>query len=179
MRDLGGDEDWSYRYIEPDPTENHHLADNGTRQRLLEEREGLVRRYESATLRWLDSSSSNIGGGGGGEDQKNASSSIDQIRSDRNQTAELLRASYWELDPYLRARTIYDRTGIIGDGGRLQFYHPPSSSSSSSSTSSTSSPSSSSSINPSAGLDLRHQNQSQHQDQPTFVHGKSDSDDLD
>ena len=33
-----------------------------------------------------------------------------------------LRNNYWELDPYVRSRTILDRTGVIKGGGRTDFY---------------------------------------------------------
>jgi len=33
-----------------------------------------------------------------------------------------LREDYWHLDPYIRARSYYDRVGMINPGGKLQFY---------------------------------------------------------
>ncbi len=36
--------------------------------------------------------------------------------------AERLAENYWRLDPFLRARSLYDRTGVIGLEGRLDFY---------------------------------------------------------
>ena len=33
-----------------------------------------------------------------------------------------LRDNYWTLDPYVRARTILDRTGVIKGHGEVDFY---------------------------------------------------------
>ena len=33
-----------------------------------------------------------------------------------------LRDSYWQMDPYLRARCLYDRMGVIQPGGKINFY---------------------------------------------------------
>ncbi|KAJ9658914.1 phosphatidylinositol transfer protein csr1 [Coniosporium apollinis] len=107
-RELGGDEDWEYRYVEPQPGENDAMKDVQSRQRLVEEREGLVRRYEELLLDWI---------GGGGEAAGRS--------EERNRIAEELRRNYWNLDPYVRARSLYDRTGVIQRGGALQFYPPP------------------------------------------------------
>lgn len=34
---------------------------------------------------------------------------------------EELRKNYWLLDPYLRAKSWYDRTGVVSDGGRIDL----------------------------------------------------------
>jgi hypothetical protein len=35
---------------------------------------------------------------------------------------EKLREQYWVLDPYIRARSLYDRLNIIQGGGKIEFY---------------------------------------------------------
>ena len=40
----------------------------------------------------------------------------------RGEVAERLRIGYWKLDPYIRARSLYDRTGVIRNGGQVQHY---------------------------------------------------------
>jgi hypothetical protein len=105
LKDLGGDEDWTYQYIEPAPGENDAMKDIDTRDRLLADRKKIVKDYENATLDWIR---------GRGESA--------EIKTKRNEIANSLRDDYWRLDPYVRARSYYDRVGMLNSGGRLQFY---------------------------------------------------------
>jgi hypothetical protein len=114
-RELGGDEDWVYKYPEPVPGENDAMKDIAAREKIEADRKAIVSRYEETILDWVLSSSSKT---------------AEQRRRDRDVLAEDLRSNYWTLDPYVRARTLYDRMGVVGEGGRLAFY--PSSSSSTS-----------------------------------------------
>ncbi|KAK3642117.1 phosphatidylinositol transfer protein csr1 [Elasticomyces elasticus] len=100
-RELGGAEDWTYTYVEPLPNENSAMDDALAREKVQAERVELVSSYEHETLSW-------ISGEGSGEG--------------RGRLAQRLRENYWRLDPYVRARSLYDRTGVIGVGGRLDFY---------------------------------------------------------
>jgi hypothetical protein len=104
LKELGGDEDWSYTYVEPVPGENDTMKDVATRDKLQAEREKLVEAWEKATLEWIE-----------GKDG-------DGIKARRTELAAKLREDYWRLDPYLRARTLFDRTGVIGKGGKVDFY---------------------------------------------------------
>lgn len=79
-----------------------------TRDKLLQERAAIVIEYEDATKEW-------IAGAKAGEKR-------------RADLAEKLRKGYWVLDPYVRARSIYDRTGLIREGGEVCFYDDPKSS---------------------------------------------------
>lgn len=100
-KELGGDEDWTYKYVEPVEGENERMKDTGTREKVLAERKELVSSYESETLAWVH-------GEDGGEG--------------RGRLAQRLAENYWRLDPSVRARSLYDRTGVIGNGGQLDFY---------------------------------------------------------
>ncbi|KAI9871276.1 MAG: hypothetical protein M1830_003116 [Pleopsidium flavum] len=108
LKELGGDDDWTYEYMEPKSGENHRMSDDATKTRLLSERESTVQDFEKATLAWLSSNKTM-------EDRKS-------LQERRETIAAYLRDGYWQLDPYIRARTVYDRTGIIKEGGRLDFY---------------------------------------------------------
>ena len=108
IKELGGADPWTYQYVEPDAEENKRMLDETTRQKLLQEREAVVKDYESATQEWIRSPRSS--------------------QQKRNELAEKLRTGYWQLDPYLRARTLYDRTGMIREGGNVQYYSTSSSS---------------------------------------------------
>jgi hypothetical protein len=104
LKELGGEEDWSYKYLEPSPGENDRMKDTATRDKLLLEREDIVKQYESATKNWID-----------GTDVATA-------KETRLKLANNLRDGYWILDPYVRARSYYDRVELIGPGGKPQFY---------------------------------------------------------
>jgi len=106
IKELGGKEDWSYEYIEPIPGENDTMKDTAMRDKLLMDRERIVEDYEQATLEWINSG---------------AAMSSD-IRVKRDRIANSLKIDYWRLDPYIRARSYYDRIGLINPGGRIQFY---------------------------------------------------------
>lgn len=106
IKELGGTEDWAYNYIEPVPGENDKMKDTATRDKLLLEREDAVKAYEKETLEWIHS-------------KETDATSLKQKRHD---LAATLRDGYWVLDPYVRARSYYDRSGLIGEGGVAHFY---------------------------------------------------------
>jgi len=105
MRDLGGEEDWSYHYIEPVAGENDKMKDTATRDQILEGRNTIVAAYEKATVDWVEHNG----------DQT-------EVSKRRHEIANELRDNYWKVDPYIRARTLYDRIGMINPGGKLNFY---------------------------------------------------------
>jgi len=106
IKELNGSEDWAYNYVEPVPGENDKMKDTETKEKLLAERNIIVKNYENATLEWIH----------GGE------KSVEELRTRRNELASKLRDDYWKIDPYIRARSFYDRTGLINPGGKIQFY---------------------------------------------------------
>ncbi|KAL8909297.1 MAG: hypothetical protein Q9207_000307 [Kuettlingeria erythrocarpa] len=108
IKELGGDDPYEYRYVECNPGENDQMSDETTRQRLVEERAGTVREYEEVTQEWI-------------ADSQNRAA----LQQKRNDLAERLRSGYWQLDPYVRARSLYDRTGLIREGGLIQYYGEP------------------------------------------------------
>lgn len=110
IKELGGDDPWTYQYVEPIAGENQLLSDGVTRQRLLDERAAVVKDYESTTQQWIHDPNSTV-----------------TLQQKRSELTMRLRTGYWELDPYLRARTLYDRTGIIREGGQIQYYPSPNS----------------------------------------------------
>ena len=104
---LGGEDPWSYKYVESSIGENKLMEDTATRDKLLTERSSIVKNYETATLSWINNKP--------GDD-------LAAIKSQRNNIAKQLREDYWRLDPYIRARSYYDRTGMIQTGGAIHFY---------------------------------------------------------
>jgi hypothetical protein len=109
-KDLGGDEDFTYEYIEPQPDENAQMEDTAKRDELLAERNEIVSKFNSATLSWIAASSKN-------DAEKSA-----ELKKQRNEMVTQLSDSYWKLDPYLRARCLYDRQGVIKKNGEIDYY---------------------------------------------------------
>jgi hypothetical protein len=113
LKELGGDEDWSYSYVESDPSENTIQSNAELRDQLLAARSEIVRKYETTVLDWIQSAN---------KEAANEKASLEAVRVQRDALAEDLKKNYWDLDPYLRARSYYDRTGIISRDGALDFY---------------------------------------------------------
>jgi CRAL/TRIO domain len=104
--ELGGDEQWEYSYLEPVEGENERMKDTETRRRLEEERERDVVEFQKKTIAWI-----NMVSNGGVE-----------VAQERDRLAKRLNENYWALDPLIRARSLYDRQGMIGRGGEINFY---------------------------------------------------------
>lgn len=102
----GGKDPWTYNYVGPVSGENAKMDNDDFREKLMEGRRKVVREYEAVTQHWMHSTGSS------------------EVVERRKALTEELRAGYWELDPYVRARTFYDRTGMIRFGGGVQFYPP-------------------------------------------------------
>lgn len=108
LKELGGEEDWEYEYIEPKPHENDKLHNTATRNTILEERKKLGGDFFAVTTEWILTSQ--------------ADSGLESVKSRRDEAIKKLSDNYWELDPYVRSRTILDRTGVIQGGGKTEFY---------------------------------------------------------
>lgn len=103
IEELGGDDPYTYEYIEPRAGEDAKMADDATRKRLLDERAVQVGDFENATLDWI-------------RDPQPAT------QQKRTELVAQLRTGYWQLDPYVRARTLYDRIGMVPGAGVIQHY---------------------------------------------------------
>lgn len=107
LKELGGDEDWEYKYVEPVAGENDKMKDAETRDRLVKAREELVKEFEAETLKWIKTPE--------GEEGK-------KTKARRDELAAKLKVDYWNLDPYVRARSLYDRTGALKSDGNVDWY---------------------------------------------------------
>lgn len=107
IKELDGDEDWEYTYLEPEPGENDKMKDTTTRDKLLAEREHIYRAFEETTAQWVLS---------------NDAEQVKTVREKRENIAKQLREHYWRLDPYVRARSLYDRSGMLRANGTVDFY---------------------------------------------------------
>lgn len=110
MKELGGDEDWEYKYAEVQPGENDKMEDTETRDALLVQRQDLAREIQESTIEWIRASF------------KKETETAQAAKEKRNGQIEQLRKQYWELDPYVRARSLYDRLDIIKGQGKIEFY---------------------------------------------------------
>lgn len=113
MKELEGDENWEYKYTEFKAGENKAMDDTAKRDELIGQRQETARELERATVEWITACD---------QDDKNAISVAKQKRAD---LIEQLGRQYWELDPYVRARSLYDRNSVIQPGGKIEFYPAP------------------------------------------------------
>ncbi|KAL7784131.1 hypothetical protein V8C37DRAFT_413490 [Trichoderma ceciliae] len=109
LKELGGDEDWEYKYVEPVAGENDLMKDIEAKENLTGDRGKLVKEYEDATVQWIHKSEG---------DSKD-------VLAKRDDLATQLKVNYWKLDPYLRARSLYDRQGILQGIVGAKWYEAP------------------------------------------------------
>ncbi|KAE8152882.1 CRAL-TRIO domain-containing protein [Aspergillus avenaceus] len=110
VKELGGDEEWNYEYVDPEPNENAKMDDASTRDSLLDERQRIGGEVFDTTSKWLAAKN------------KGNLSDASLQQDHRADIIMRLQESYWKLDPYVRSRTVLDRTGVIQDYGRIEFY---------------------------------------------------------
>lgn len=106
-KEMDGEDPWAYEYIEPVIGENKKLEDTATRDKLSEVRDALYEEYEQKTYSWMR--------------EKDAAKRT-AINNERNEIAKKLKDGYWVLDPYIRARSLYDRVGILEPNGKADHY---------------------------------------------------------
>ncbi|RAL03788.1 CRAL-TRIO domain-containing protein [Aspergillus ibericus CBS 121593] len=110
MKELDGDEDWAYQYVEPQPDENKLQEDTAKRDEMVAERQQLAQELQDVTIEWISST------------KKKDESTVKAVIEKRKDLVDRLRAQYWELDPYARATSLYDRLDVIQGGGKIEFY---------------------------------------------------------
>lgn len=110
-RELAGDEDWEYKYIEPKEDENKIMEDTSTRDSLMFERLVTGIRMLAATAVWIGATTFSKG--------KEDKATVEELKSRRDTIIEDFRQNYWRLDPYLRQRAIIDRTGVLKPDGTV------------------------------------------------------------
>ncbi|KAE8350858.1 CRAL/TRIO domain protein [Aspergillus coremiiformis] len=109
-KELEGDEDWEYSYVEPQPGENETMKDTAKRDELVNERQQLAKELQDATIDWISAS------------RKKDDAATRAAVEKRKIIIERLRVQYWEIDPYLRATSLYDRLNVLQGGGKINFY---------------------------------------------------------
>lgn len=77
-------------------------------QKLEKERNDLIAEYEAVTREWMNT----------GKDAPR------ELVKKRKMLMHKMRAQYWELDPYIRGRSVYHRHGNIVGNGLVTFDYP-------------------------------------------------------
>ncbi|KAJ5662470.1 uncharacterized protein N7477_010086 [Penicillium maclennaniae] len=110
IKELEGDENWEYNYVEVKEGENKLMEDTETRDKLLAERQVLAKEIQGVTIEWIRASF------------KKETEAASAAKAKRDGLIEELRKQYWVLDPYIRARSLYDRLNIVKGDGKIEFY---------------------------------------------------------
>ncbi|KAF8250113.1 CRAL/TRIO domain-containing protein [Wilcoxina mikolae CBS 423.85] len=108
IKEIGGDEDWEYTYVEPTEGEDEALKDTARLASLQPARDAVVKEYEQLTREWIAAA---VG-----------SAESNEKKNKKDELAKKLAIGYWEMDKHLRGRTVYDRTGVLGPDGSVNFY---------------------------------------------------------
>lgn len=107
IKELGGDEQWEYKYIEPVAGENDVMKDEKGKEAVMTERREIADKFEAVTRKWVATS---------------PGPEAEELKKERDELAKQARVNYWKLDPYVRARSMYDRAGIICGGAKTNWY---------------------------------------------------------
>lgn len=112
VQELHGKENWSFEFVEPIEGENAKMEDTATRDVIYAERRSIGTELLNATSEWI---------------KAKTPEELDKANSRREAAIVNLHLNYWTLDPYVRGRNLLDRTGVIQEGGKIDFYPNPNS----------------------------------------------------
>lgn len=97
-KECDGTDDYVYQYIEPKEGENAAQSDTASRDKYLQERKDIVKQFNQNSIQWIE-----------GQD----------VYAERTKITLDLHLNYFRLDPYIRARSLYDRLGLIRSHNQL------------------------------------------------------------
>lgn len=110
LKELGGPKDFEYKYIEPQPDENAAMKDTAKRDEIKARYLEISSELQELTRSWIVAS------------VKGDKTEGESVKAKREELAGKLSRTYWELDPYIRARSYYDRVGMLKGDGKVVFY---------------------------------------------------------
>lgn len=97
---LGGSSRYHYKWTPPRDDDDAPLRDFRTRHKLLSLRSSQYDTLEKLTVDWIQ--------------EPDFRESL-RLFTDRQLCLDDLAISYWQLDPYVRSRSVFDRHGILGE----------------------------------------------------------------
>lgn len=102
---MGGTLDWEWEYNEPMEGENDLMKDTATRDAIREEHEQIAKQWINVTQQWCNSPS-------------------DDLEYRRIVLMMQLRLKWYQLDPYIRARTVYNRKKVLRNDFLVTWEYP-------------------------------------------------------
>lgn len=115
-KELGGDQEFEYKYIEPAADENKAMQDKEKGDAVMIERMMIGLQLVATTAAWVsaadEAKSKN-------QEEKEA---VEVLKKRRDTVIEEFRTNYWKLDPYVRARALVDRTGALSPDGTVNSF---------------------------------------------------------
>ncbi|CDK25721.1 unnamed protein product [Kuraishia capsulata CBS 1993] len=98
-KELGGDDDFEWKYLEPTPSLNGlQSSDNDALERITQERKNLTKLFLDATVEWVAS-----------PDKESSAKALKK----KIELGKKISDNYRELDGHIRNRNIYDRIGTL------------------------------------------------------------------
>ncbi|KAJ1967934.1 phosphatidylinositol transfer protein csr1 [Dispira parvispora] len=113
---LGGQSSFRYEYQKPTPEENKLMKNVEERDRRLAQYTALTNQLEEVTRSWAEL-------GAPLDDNESAKQELADLQSKRMALAEELRQVVRDMDPYIRARTLYHRMGVLQAHGSSTWDH--------------------------------------------------------
>lgn len=98
-RVFGGYSRHEHTWIPPNKVDDVPLSNTERRKELQEQRTSLLKKFERCTYLWLMEKDAAV---------------AEEIQVKRKDMLAEISRNFWELDPYVRSRTVFDRNGIAG-----------------------------------------------------------------
>ncbi|KAJ2845538.1 hypothetical protein IWW36_004741 [Coemansia brasiliensis] len=106
LAEYGGKHQYKYEYILPREDENRLMSDDQARKAAMAERQAACDVFEEITRKWASAESA---------------TNSQALADERATAADSLVAASKAQDKYVRARTLYHRTGVIDDDLRIHW----------------------------------------------------------
>lgn len=107
---MGGTMDWDWEYIEPKPDENDLLKDTETRDAIQAEMKAITDDYTETTRKWIEAGDTD--------------DTAPELTHKRDVLGKQMRLKQFQLNPYIRAVTCYQRAGIHHEDGTIHWDYP-------------------------------------------------------
>ncbi|CAD6887124.1 unnamed protein product [Tilletia laevis] len=108
---MGGTMQWEWNYIEPTAAENELMKDTATATAVRKEHHDLSQKFEEVTRAWSNT-----------KDDSDAAAKDLNYR--RLVLGKQLRLKQFQMNPYIRARSIYHRDGSLKEDGSWSWTYP-------------------------------------------------------